>query len=256
MIDARALDDMSQRFRRDGFVVVPDVVEPERIAELRAAHDALVDGWARDLGVDRARYERVVSQWTNLHEQHPAFRRQLDHPAVVQITRALLGVEAVQLFHDHLIQKPAAASATIPWHQDYPFWPVDAPRALSCWLALDDADDASGAMRFMPGAHLDGEQAPVDFLRAEHDWGPRASEAVTTRVPAGGCVFHSCLSWHTSPPNHGPRPRRALIAIMMDATCRYAPDHSGWHPMNEAVTVAPGEPFNVDRFPLLGGPPC
>ncbi|MCB9542284.1 MAG: phytanoyl-CoA dioxygenase family protein [bacterium] len=248
---------LKARFERDGFVVVPGVVEAERVAALRAAFDALVEVWAAELGVSRAEYERVVSQWTSMHEHDPAFRAQLHHPRVAALGRALLGVERVQLFHDHFISKPPGVSSTIPWHQDYPFWPVDEPRALSCWLALDDADDESGAMWFMPGAHREGEQPPVDFLRNQKDWGARIAEAVPTRLRAGDCVFHSCLSWHTSPPNRSARQRRALITIMMSAECRYDPAHSDWHPMNAAVTVAPGERFNLDRFPLLGeGAPC
>ncbi len=239
-------------FRENGFVHVPGVVDAETVAGLRAAHDGLVDRWAAECEVDRATYVRVVSQWTSLHEQHPRFRAQLDHPAVGAIARQLLGASAVQLFHDHLISKPPRVSGTIPWHQDYPFWPVDAPRALSCWLALDDCDDDSGAMRFMPGAHLDGEQPPVDFLRATWDWGDRIHAAVPTRAKAGDCIFHSCLSWHTSPPNTSDHHRRAFIMIIMHADCRWDPEHCDWHPMNDCVTVQPGEHFNRDRFPILG----
>jgi len=239
-------------FHSQGFLTVPRVVDVATVQRLRAAHDHLLDRWAQECGTTRQEYERVVSQWTGLHEQHPAFAMQLHHPGVVAIARELLAVPRVQLFHDHLISKPPAVSETIPWHQDYPLWPVDRPHALSCWLALDDADDASGAMSFMPGAHREGEMPPVDFLRKPKDWGVREANKVATSVRAGDCIFHSCLSWHTSPPNTSDHPRRAFIAIMMAADCRYAPEHSGWHPMNACVSVAPGEPFNTDRFPLLG----
>lgn len=239
-------------FHATGFLIVPRVVDPRTIEHLRASHDELLDRWALECDVPREQYERVVSQWTGLHEQHPAFAAQLHHPQVVAVARELLGTQRIQLFHDHLISKPPGVSATIPWHQDYPLWPVDRPRALSCWLALDDADAESGAMYFMPGAHLEGEQPPVDFLRKTKDWGARESAKVPTAVKAGDCIFHSCLSWHTSPPNTSNRPRRAFISIMMNADCRYAPAHSGWHPMNACVTVEPGQPFNTDRFPILG----
>lgn len=245
-------DEMAQTFHQQGFVVVPNVVDMATVARLRAAFDELIDGWANDCEVSRADYERVVSQWTGLHEQHAEFAGQLHHPTIVAVAKLLLGCAQVQLFHDHLISKPPEHSSTIPWHQDYPFWPVHEPRALSCWLALDDADADSGAMLFMPGAHLEGEKPPADFLRLAKQWGEREAQAVPTSVRAGDCVFHSCLSWHTSPPNGSQRQRRAFIQIMMDADCRWAPEHSDWHPMNDCVTVAPGERFNEDRFPILG----
>lgn len=250
--DSMLSPDSVLSFSQNGFVVVRSVVELRRIKELRAAHDELVVRWAAECEVSVDEYERVVSQWTNLHEQHPSFHAQIHHPQVIAISQNLLGVKSLQLFHDHLISKPPNRSSTIPWHQDYPYWPVDKPKALSCWLALDDVGSKTGGMQFMPGAHLEGEKAPVDFLHSPKDWGERINEAEQTRLKAGDCLFHSCLSWHTSPPNQSSRPRRAFISIMMSDECRWDPDHSDWHPMNDYVTVASGEQFNRDRFPVLG----
>lgn len=241
-----------KHFLDRGYVVVPGVVAMERVEELRAAHEQLLATWARECDVPRAEYERVVSQWTSLHEQHSAFARQIHHPTIEAIACHLLSATRVQLFHDHFISKPPGVSATIPWHQDYPFWPVSEPRALSCWLALDDIHTDSGGLRFMPGAHREGEQPPVDFLRAPKDWGTREQDAREVLVAAGDCVFHHCLSWHTSAPNLSQQPRRAFITIMMDAECRWDPEHSDWHPMNECVTVSPGAHFNTERFPIIG----
>jgi len=240
-----------RQFQRDGYVVLGPLVGEPELTELRAAFEELEARWAAECGVPVERYRSVVSQWTGLWRQHPAFARQIRHPGVERVARTLLGVEQVQLFHDHLISKPPAVSSTVPWHQDYPFWPISAPRALSCWLSLDGATAESGAMQFMPGAHLEGEQPPVDFLRANKDWGPRLQDVRPAPVEPGFAVFHSCLSWHCSPPNHTNRPRRAFISIYMDAESRWAPSHSGWHPMNEHVTVTAGERFNADAFPLI-----
>ena len=243
-------------FHEQGYLVIESLIEPSRVALLRAAFDELLDRWSAECSVSRERYLQVISQWTNVWEKHPQFATQVHHPRMLAIVRGLLGVPALRLFHDHLIFKPGRAeelrSATIPWHQDFPFWPVDAPRAVSCWLALDDVSADSGAMRFMPGAHLEGEEPPVDFLCRQKDWGARAADAVPIEVPAGGAVFHSCLSWHMSPPNHSVRDRRAYITIMLDAACRWQPAHADWHPMNKRVTVEPGQPFNEDVFPILG----
>ena len=242
-------------FAERGWTVVGPLVGAAELEQLRDAFRELMERWARESQVTADRYQRAVSQWTNVWEQHEAFDRQLRHPAVASVARELMGVDRVQLFHDHVISKPPARSGVIPWHQDYPFWPLDAPRALSCWLALDDADADSGAMWFMPGAQLEGECPPQDFLATTKDWGSRAGAAVPVDVPAGHAVFHSCLSWHRSGRNMTERMRRAYICILMDSECRYDPDHSGWHPMNDRVTVRPGERFNADAFPRLGALP-
>ena len=241
-----------EAFNRDGYTLVGPLLSPLEVDELRAAHDELLARWASECGTSLDEYTRVVSQWTGLWKQHPAFAAHVRRPQLAAVACRLLGAAHVQLFHDHLISKPPVHSSTIPWHQDYPFWPLDRPRALSCWVALDDVTAESGAMHFMPGAHHDGEAPPVDFLRANKQWGPREGDARPVVVPAGWGVFHDCLSWHMSPPNTTSRRRRAIIAIFMDAECCWDPQHSGWHPMNDFVRVGRGERFNVDEFPVAG----
>jgi len=243
--------DQEEAFRRDGFVAIGPLLGADELRQLRAAHEELLVRWAADCDVTVEEYTRVVSQWTGLWREHRAFATHLHHPVLARIARRLLKADRLRLFHDHLISKPPRHSSTIPWHQDYPYWPVDRPRALSCWLALDDATADAGALVFMPGAQQEGEQPPVDFLRSNKDWGERIHASRAVPVTAGTCVFHSCLSWHMSPPNATDRPRRALIVIYMDADNRWDPDHSGWHPMNAHVTVPRGERFNDDQFPLI-----
>lgn len=241
------------QFKRDGYVPIGPLLTTEQLELLRGALDELWAQWASSLGVSLQDYCRVVSQWTNVWESHPAFASQLRNPQLAAMAATLIGCQKVRLFHDHVISKPPQHSHTIPWHQDYPYWPVSAPRAASLWLALDDADAESGCMHFMPGAHHEGERPAVDFLNDTTDWGARSDQKVAVPVPAGWGIFHHCLSWHTTPPNRTSRPRRAYITIFMDATCTYLPSHSQWHPMNKRVRVPPGEVFNDDSFPLLGG---
>ncbi|MCB9706161.1 MAG: phytanoyl-CoA dioxygenase family protein [Myxococcales bacterium] len=236
-----------------GYLVVGPLLSPERVDRLRRALDSLWERWAGELGVTPEAYCRVVSQWTNLWESDPAFAEQLRHPECTAMAAELIGCERVRVFHDHVISKPPGLSGAVPWHQDYPYWPLKAPRALSLWLALDDATPESGCMHFMPGAHREGECPAVDFLNDRKEWGARLERIRPVPVPAGWGIFHNCLSWHTTPANTSAGPRRAYISIYMDAHVAYAPGHSGWHPMNARVTAEPGELFNDDKFPIVGG---
>lgn len=252
-MDSPITADAIARFRRDSYLPFGPVLDDHAVARLRVALDELQARWAAELGVSVAEYVRVVSQWTNVWEKHPAFAEQVRHPTITAAAARLIGCERVRVFHDHVISKPPEASGTVPWHQDYPYWPLNAPRAVSCWMALDDVDVESGCMHFMPGAHHDGEKKAVDFLNNTTEWGSRAGEAAAVPLRAGSCVFHDCLSWHTTPPNTTGRQRRAYIAILMDADCTYDPAHSEWHPMNKRATVSAGSIFNDDVFPVVGG---
>lgn len=245
----------SQRalFEEQGHLVVGPLVSPDEAARLRAAFEQQAALWASDIDTPLDEYLGVISQWTNVWEHNAVFRAQLHHRRAAAIAAELLGCERVRVFHDHLIVKPPRGGATIPWHRDLANWPVAEPRAVSCWLALDDATVESGAMRFMPGAHKEPVTRSIDFLNEAKHWGEREAEAVSVAVPAGSAIFHHCTSWHTSPPNTTDGWRRAYITIYLDATCTFAPERAGWHPMASRVTVPAGAVFNEDAFPILGG---
>ena len=239
-------------FDAQGHIVVGPLVPPAQVARLRRAFAEQAAGWAAEIDTSIDEYLSVVSQWTNVWEHNAAFREQLFHQRAAAIAAELIGCEKVRVFHDHLIVKPPQGGGTIPWHRDLPNWPVAEPRAVSCWLALDDVTAASGAMRFMPGGHKEPMTRSIDFLNEEKKWGERERDAVSVPVPAGSAIFHHCLSWHTSPPNTTPGWRRAYITIYMDAACTFDPARAGWHPVSGRVTVPPGAVFNEDAFPILG----
>ena len=224
----------------------------EQVARLRQAFEDQVAAWAAEIDTPLDDYLAVVSQWTNVWEHNAVFRAQLFHQRAAAIAAELIGCEKVRVLHDHLIVKPPHGGHTIPWHRDLPNWPVAEPRAVSCWLALDDVTAESGAMRFMLGGHKEPITSSIDFLNEAKTWGDREAEAVPVPVPAGWAIFHHCLSWHTSPPNTTSRWRRAYITIYLDATCTYDPTRAGWHPVASRVTVPPGAVFNEDAFPTLG----
>ncbi len=245
--------DARDLFSEQGWLVVGPLLHTTELEVLRSALEDRLRVFADEIDTTFDEYMSVVSQWTNLWEHDSAFRRQLHHPDVADVASTLLGCERVRVFHDHVIAKPPRAGSTIPWHRDLPNWPIAEPRVLSCWLALDDVTADAGAMRFMPGGHKEPMTSSIDFLNTSVDWGPREAEAVAVEVPAGCAVFHHCLTWHTSPPNRTEHWRRAYITICMDAQSTFDPQRAPWHPMTSRVNVAPGEVFNDDVFPVLGG---
>jgi ectoine hydroxylase-related dioxygenase (phytanoyl-CoA dioxygenase family) len=69
--------------------------------------------------------------------------------------------------------KNGAAEAQVAWHQDNNYWgAVHGTRGvITVWVAIDDADDASGAMRLIPRTHapyvdLEAHKAPLGSIVA------------------------------------------------------------------------------------------
>jgi len=164
--------DQEAAFRRDGFVAIGPLLGVEELRRLTAAHDELLARWAADCDVTVEEYVRVVSQWTGLWREHREFAAHLHHPVLARIAHRRLQSDRVRLFHDHLISKPPRHNSTIPWHQDYPYWPVGLG-----WLSQDQEVAARvkqliGALQLLAGAYWGGSDpiartAWLIALRAE-----------------------------------------------------------------------------------------
>ncbi|HSN99495.1 MAG TPA: phytanoyl-CoA dioxygenase family protein, partial [Candidatus Nanopelagicales bacterium] len=180
------------------------------------------------------------------------FGKTLADPRLSGAAAHFMGRPGARLLHDHVSLKPVRQSGSVPWHQDYPYWPVDTPEGLSCWCPLEDVGPEGGCLEVIDGSHRWGESPPADFLVDQGGALDARPDRVRLPVPAGSVVILNSLTWHRSGPNLEAGRRAAYISLWLPPDARYAPDHSGWHPVNEHVTVAPGEILNDDWFPCFG----
>ncbi len=97
-----------EAFRRDGFVVVEDLLDEGERARYGAAVDAAVAARtrrdARTLE-EKTRYEQSFLQCINLWEDFPDVRPLTFHPRVAETAATLLGVDALRIWHDQALYK-------------------------------------------------------------------------------------------------------------------------------------------------------
>src|SRR6185436_932295 len=124
--------------------------------------------YAADQGLPLDTYLANISQWRDLWYHEEAFRGTLSDPRIWACASRFMGRAGARLLHDHVIVKPAHASGTVPWHQDYPYWPVDTEGGLSCWCPLEDVGPEGGCLEVIDGSHRWGESPPADFLANDH----------------------------------------------------------------------------------------
>ena len=183
------------------------------------------------------------------------------NPVIAGMARQLLGVDKLLLMEDNTVIK-GPGSKSLPWHQDYAYWPIAEPAAITVWIALDDITAANGAMQVVPGSQRFGERLPVSFGDAQafmgnerpgvpevpQDPGALGHEIITYELKAGEGGFHSAMLWHNSTPNTYPRTRCAFIL-------RYLACGTVWlgaarFPYDD-VRCAIGEPISDLHFPLV-----
>jgi len=257
-------EDEIRRFRDDGFLRGPQLLSGAALEEVRAAADRVTDrtspglahlfAYRRD-GADQTLRLLAVGTW----RAEPVIRDLAFDPQVYGAIAALMRVERVRLFRDQLFVKPAHSSGAIPWHQDYSDWVHTMPAAhITCWVALDDATIENGCLHFVPGRveatlpriHRDDDMDSA-FARLPQPMRENF-QPVSIPVPAGGCLFHHCLTVHASFGNRTERPRRAIAISYMH------PDtiSKGCHPCVPGGQVIPeGERLEGPLFPLLEARP-
>jgi ectoine hydroxylase-related dioxygenase (phytanoyl-CoA dioxygenase family) len=218
--------DQLDAFARDGYLSWGPLLGQAEVETLRTEYDRVFAeaesaGSYRNLSADQRvepakRSSRQMLQIVQVCERSLAFRRLLFDERVLAVVRAILGPN-LMLFHDQALYKRARTGGAVSWHQDNGYWRCSPANLVSCWIALDDATVANGAMQVVPGSHLapqrHGTAAETDQLLEVP--APPPERVAAVELPAGGCMFHHCQTLHYTAPNDTDRARRAFIIHFM-----------------------------------------
>ena len=79
----------------------------------------------------------------------------LTDPRIVACVRDLLGDNVIG-WGSHFFCKMPHDGKAVAWHQDASYWPLTPSKAVTVWLAIDDADRENACMRFIAGSHHRG----------------------------------------------------------------------------------------------------
>lgn len=204
--------ELGARYERDGFVVVPQVVDADLVEEGRRHID-----WLLARHPDK-RPEHLTH---DLMTDDPFWVRLVGDDRLLDVAEQFVGPD-IALFASHYLAKPPGTGQPVLWHQDAGYWPLEPMDVVTVWLALDDSAPDNGCMRVIPGSHL-GDVHPLkasteveNVLRSEIVVEVDEAEAVDVVVPAGGVSVHHPAIIHGSEPNRSDRWRRGL-------TIRYIP---------------------------------
>jgi ectoine hydroxylase-related dioxygenase (phytanoyl-CoA dioxygenase family) len=197
---------IAARYHRNGYVVIPAVVEPARVTgcveHLRFLQDRHAPG-------------PIV---TAPVAGDPFLAEMAGDPNLSAIARALLEGEPVPFGCTYFVKEPRQGPPA-RWHQDgYP-WRIQLgiTEAVTLWVALDRADEETGGLRVIPGSHALAAQplirGPAEgnvfgWEIAPHLVEPGLAQNLT--LAAGDVSAHHPNLIHGSGPNRSGYLRRAL----------------------------------------------
>lgn len=234
--EPRALSpEQVQSYNNDGFVRPVRIFAESEIADIRAYFDELLaqviadGGDSYSISTAHLKYGRVYDLITDSR--------------IVDCVKDLLG-ERVVGWGSHFFCKMPHDGQSVAWHQDASYWPLTPTKAVTVWLAVDDADTENACMRFIRGSHHSGHLTYRPSSSEEHnvlnqsiDNPEQYGDPIDDTLCAGEISLHSDLLLHGSEANDSER-RRCGLTLRYCATDVRA--HLGWN--GKGVVVSGEDP--------------
>ncbi len=231
-----------ERFNRDGYLMPFRFFSAAEIADLRSYFDTLLARYSAE-GKDSYSI-------SSAHLRHGRVWDVLTNPKIVAVVRDLLGPSVIA-WGSHFFCKMPGDGKTVAWHQDSSYWPLTPAKAVTVWLAIDDADRGNACMKYLPRTHTLGH---LTYQLKENDAShvlnqvvpdvEQYGEPVYVELKAGEAALHSDSLLHGSDANESERRRCGL-------TLRYTSGdvqaYLGW--ADKGVVVAGDPPAHWSNRP-------
>lgn len=236
--------DETERFHRDGFLSPIPAFDPAETRQLRDAFES----FEQSVGPEKATAKR-----TNLHVLHRWAWDAVCDPRVVGPVASLLGPDVLLWALNWFVKEPNTANF-VSLHQDANYWGLEPHDVVTAWIALSDASEPTGPMRFLPGTHR-GDLHSHENTYAEDNLLSRGqtvqaeldeSRAVLAPLAAGEMSLHHVRLVHGSGPNQTSDRRIGLVA-------RYCATHVRQTKAADAAVLVAGED-TYQHFELLDAP--
>jgi len=173
-------------FRRDGFLVVKNLLNQAEVHELLTHTNDLMQGRLPEqeasletdgFGVPimgtteqvlkappaHLSPEEKANTWLRIHMLHRQLalhERYLLHPRVLDVLEALIGPEILALQTMLFLKGPGKPGQG--FHQDSYYIPTHPDTLCGAWMAIDDVDEENGCVYFTPGSQNEPVYPPAD----------------------------------------------------------------------------------------------
>ncbi|MEM1229706.1 MAG: phytanoyl-CoA dioxygenase family protein [Pseudomonadota bacterium] len=222
---------LQQRFERDGYLIVRDLLPAQRCDALRAQTEAALAPLAApvefeaDVGYPGAPNSRSAPGGNTprrllyAYGRHELYRELATGAEVARHLALLTGQDdwlMSQCHHNCVMTKAPGFSSETHWHQDIRYWSFDLPELVSVWVALGDEHERNGALAIIPGSHnmtIDRGRLDRDlFLRPELPANATLiRQAETVSLRQGDVLFFHCRAFHAAGCNRSTQTKLSCV---------------------------------------------
>ena len=207
-------------YHHDGFVI-PDFKMPENdLLEIEKKHFDLIK-----------EYPEYINYCPAILLKDETFLKYCMNAQILKFVEQLIG-NHFALWNSSFFAKPAYNGFETPWHQDGQYWPISPLATCTVWLAIDDANEENGCLRFIKGSHKDKKLKQhsrnnktnltlhQELSKEELD----ESKKVSLILKRGQISLHDVYMVHGSKENKSPKSRRAMTMRFMPLTSKFNHD--------------------------------
>jgi ectoine hydroxylase-related dioxygenase (phytanoyl-CoA dioxygenase family) len=225
-------EQLAEQFHERGLLIIENFIDAAKTAEIERELQRYIAQIDPDNVAGHVVYEagsqRKIRNIFHLHTADDYFAELATAPQFTELARAIFRDEPV-LVSVELFGKPARVGSEVPHHQDNAYFNLTPDHALTFWVALADATEENGCVRYIEGSnrlgnlphHASGVKGNSMKLS---ELPPNAGREVCGIVKRGGALIHHCNTIHRSEPNHSDHDRPGLLFVYKSACCR--PDES------------------------------
>ena len=207
-------------YHHDGFLI-PDFKMPENdLLEIEKKHFDLIK-----------EYPEYINYFPAILLKDETFLKYCMNAQILKFVEQLIG-NHFALWNSSFFAKPAYNGFETPWHQDGQYWPISPLATCTVWLAIDDANEENGCLRFIKGSHKDKKLKQhsrnnktnltlhQELNKEELD----ESKKVSLILKRGQISLHDVYMVHGSKENKSPKSRRAMTMRFMPLTSKFNHD--------------------------------
>lgn len=211
---------ISPNFQRDGFVVVPGLLDDALLAEVEREIVRYVNEVAPGVPSDRVIFEpgagRLINHLSNINHYDKYWRNLQDDSRIVEVVKACVGTD-VEPLNAKVFNKVPGKGTPSPPHQDNAFFYYEPADGVQVWIALDVADRTSGCLWYAKGSHAAGDlphtagTQPPFSKELEGEWDREKYPSVPAELQPGDAVIHHIRTIHWTEANTSDHNRRGLV---------------------------------------------
>lgn len=133
---------LQTNYEEDGYVIIRNLLDAQILSEVQEHVDWL----------SRKFPDRNEIGDHKLVKNDPFWLKLAAYPPSLDVAQQFIGSDIALFASSYFTKKPFSGQPTL-WHQDGVYWPLEPPKVISLWIAVDDSTPENGCLRVIPGTH-------------------------------------------------------------------------------------------------------